>query len=157
MDIRPGFLLAVAMAIAMVAVGCGGDSDDAADNAPPSKAEFVKQANAVCERERAGLMERVAEFERRRAGRRPEPGADVVHFVYLPTIEAQIFRIEELDVPRGEQTRIDTLLDAERFALDAVAVMPRVPSIAVAERNFAEADKQLRAYGLSSCANGNET
>jgi hypothetical protein len=138
------------MSIATTTAGCGGDSEDASGNSRITKAEFVEQANEACERERAGLMQRVSEFERRRPDK-PLPGADAVHLVYLPTMEAQIWRIEELGIPRGEAGHIDAALDAGRFAVDAVAVKPRVPSIATAESHFAEADKLLRAYGLKSC------
>jgi hypothetical protein len=148
-------LLAVTVSIGMVSFGCGGDEKPASASVF-SKAEFIKQANAACERERAGLMERISSFERRRAPGRPLAGADMVHLVYLPTMETQMWRIEELGVPRGEGGRIDAMLDAERFAVDAVAVIPRVPSRAAAERHFAEADKLFRAYGLHSCATGNE-
>jgi hypothetical protein len=151
LDVRPTILLAIAISIAIVALGCGGGSDQASTTSPPSKAEFVKQANAACERARAGLGKRVSDFERQRAGRKPEPGADMVHFIYLPTMEAQIFMIEELGVPRGEEKWIDALLDAERFGVDAVAVKPRVPSMAAAEREFAKADNLFLAYGLDSC------
>lgn len=156
MGARPRILLTLATAIALVG-GCGGGGEDDAGPTKPTKAEFIKQANAACEEERAGLMKRVADFERNRSGGRPEPGADMVHFVYLPTMEAQVFRIEELGVPRGESIRIDMMLDASRFAIDAVAVKPRVPSMEAAERHFAEADKLFLEYGLDSCATESES
>jgi len=132
--------------------GCGG-SDSTADTAAPlGKAEFIKQANADCTRARAGLAGREAEFERRR-GRHLAPGADMVHFVYLPTIEGQLRLLESLPSPPGEETRVETMLKTEHYALDSVAVMRHVWSQAAAERYFAKADRLLRAYGLDSCAN----
>jgi hypothetical protein len=146
--------------LAVVLIGCGGgDGDDGASGAtakgsPLTRAEFVRQANAACAKERAGLRQRVAQFERRRAGRPPTPGADMVHFIFLPTIERQIFRMEELDLPPSEVPRVDALLDAQRFGVDAVAVIPRVPSIAAAAKHFHKADRLLHAYGLDSCVIG---
>jgi hypothetical protein len=166
MNARLTTISAAALAIAAVMAGCGSDSDEGSTSqtradgtsvtqsedvpAPLGKAEFVARVNAACREEQAGLTKRVAEFERRQSGP-PEPGADAVHFVFLPTMEAQVWRIEELGVPRGETGRIDAMLDAERFAVDAVAVTPRVPSVAAAARHFANADRLFRAYGLSSC------
>lgn len=145
----------LAVGLAILVVGCGdGDEEVSSIEAPPIKAEFIKQANATCERERAGLTERVADFERVRAPGKPLPKADAVHFVYLPTMEAQIWRIEQLEVPRGEQGRVDAMLDAERQAVDTVAVIDRVPAIATAERYFRGADRLFRRYGLQACANG---
>lgn len=153
-------LLGGALAISLVigAGGCGDSGDSASDSSVaedvrPSRAEFVKQANAACQRERAGLAERTSEFEKQQASleTKPVPGADAVHLVYLPTMEAQIWRIEELGVPHGEAASIDELLDAERSAVDTVAVKTTVPSIVTAERHFAEADKLFQAYGLTAC------
>lgn len=147
-------LLAVVMSIAMLAVGCGGSGGDHPGGSLFTKVEFIRQANAACERERAGLMERISDFERRRPSP-PLPGADMVHLVYLPTIERQVWRIEELGVPRGETGPIEAMLDAEGLAIDAVAVIPKVLSIAATERYFATADRLFRAYGLPFCATGN--
>jgi hypothetical protein len=142
--------------IVVTSVGCGGGDADTSTSttAPLSKAQFLKQANAACAKERAGLAQRVAKYERLRGGREPAPGADMVHFIFLPTIEAQILRIEEIGVPRGQAGQVGAILDAERRSVDSVAVIQRVPSIAKAVRQFAEADKLLRAYGLDACANG---
>lgn len=157
MLVRAAVVLAVAAGAAIAVVSCGGGDDPKAGTtstaqAPaPSKAEFIKQANAACREARAGLGERIARFEGLRDGRKPEPGADMVHFVYLPTMETQIWRIEELGVPREEDEEVDAMLDAERDGVDAVAVIPRVSSIARADRHFVEADRLFREYGLDAC------
>lgn len=150
-----------AITVIGVAAGCGSSSDESSPEAQsesaaasipsPSKAQFITQANAACEKARAGLAGRVSDFEQRREGRKPLAGADMVHFVYLPTMETQIWRIEELGVPLGEEERIDAMLDAERSGVDANAVKAKVPSIAAAEREFVEADRLFRAYGLYAC------
>jgi hypothetical protein len=147
-------LLVVMASIAAVVLGCGGGGDDAPAAGPPSKAEFIEQANAICERESATLAEDALEFERRRARSKPEPGSiDMPHLVYLPVKENQVWRIEQLRVPSGEGKRIEEVLDATRSAIDSAAVDLKLPSIAAAERYFGESDKLYRAYGLDSCAN----
>lgn len=158
-DVRLVSLLIVA-SIATIGSGCGGSSGDSLNSdsksdaaAPLTKAQFLEHANAACAEERAGLKQRLAKYERLSAGRKPAPGADMVHLVFLPTIEAQIFRLEELGAPPGQAVQVDTLLDTERRAVDTVAVIPRVPSIAKAVQHFSEADKLFRAYGLGACAN----
>jgi hypothetical protein len=139
-----------------IGFGCGGDDDDGATAAGGAKAEFASKANAACAKESSGLMKRARTFEKRRAeaDASPEPYVDMVHFVFLPTVEMQVLRIEQLKPPVGEAARVDALLDADRSAIDRVATMPRVPSIEVARRYFVEADKLFRAYGLAACANG---
>lgn len=157
---RPGLrlriLLSTAISIAVATAGCGGAGDTKtganATVAAPSKAEFIRQANEACRRERSGLTKRVSDFERQRGLREPLPGADMVHLVYLPMLEAQMWRIEKIGTPRGEAGRIDALFDAERGGVDAAAVRALVPSIAAANRHFAKADRLFRAYGLPACA-----
>jgi hypothetical protein len=144
---------AVATAVAVLAAGCGGGSD-ASGASSLSKAEFIKQANAGCKKERAGLMERIADFERRRAGKKPREYADAVHFVFLPTIEAEVWEIGKLDAPPSEEKPVYELLSDDRTAIDAVAVIPRVPSIKAAERHFTAVGKMFRASGLPACAHG---
>lgn len=147
-------VLAVGITVALAGCG-GGEGGDASlsTESPPTRAEFVKKANAACGRARAGLEEREREFEQRSAGRALAPGVDMVHFVFLPTIEAQVKLLQGLKVPQGDEERVDAILDAERFTIDALAVMPKVPSVAWAERHFAKADRLLRAYGLDACTN----
>jgi hypothetical protein len=153
-------LLAAALALAATMAACG-DSDETAGASPLSKAEFVKRTNAACKRERAGLKKRVSFFlEQPAQDGKPAQvlNADLAHFVLLPTIEAEIVRIEELweepGVPSNDDKRIDLMLDAERQAIDDVATTSRIASIKAVELPFARAGRLFRAYGLSSCANG---
>lgn len=154
LGVRAASLFAcVALGVAMM--GCGSDDDDRA-TAAESKAEFVDKANAACAKEAADLGDRARTFEKRRAAANAPsaPYVDVVHFVFLPTVEMQVLRIEQLKPPAGEAARVDALLDADRLAIDKVATMRRVPSIETARRYFVEADKLFREYGLTACANG---
>lgn len=156
-------LVIVALSAAVVGTGCGGDSSSAAKTGASStastpsldKAEFLKLANAACRKARAGLDQRVASYEQITAKEKPGSYVDVAHFVFLPTIEEEIAGVGAIGWPTGEKERIRVLLAAERTAVDAVAVMEKVPSIAVAERHFVKPGRMLRAYGLSACANGN--
>lgn len=155
---RVTILLAAGVSIAAIAVGCGGGDSDTATSAPVlTKAKFIEQANEACEKAMAGVMKEVAEFEQRRDGQKASFAADAVHLVYLPAIESQIWRIEQIGAPVGELEEIDEMLYVEKRSLDAVAVMPRVPSVAAAEKHFTEADKLLRDYGLTSCGTGSES
>jgi hypothetical protein len=159
-----GLLLIVALLTAVVGAGCGGGGGDTSKASTSStaltiptldKAKFLKLANAACREARAGLGQRVASYERITAKEKPGSYVDMVHFVFLPTIEGEILGIEHTGIPKGEKERLRVLLAADRTAVDAVAVMEKVPSIAVAERHFVKSGRMLRAYGLSACANGN--
>ncbi|HET8863446.1 MAG TPA: hypothetical protein VFM94_09375 [Solirubrobacterales bacterium] len=153
MSVGSKAFVTLVVAVATISAGCGDESSTSTPDAV-TKAEFIAKANAACEKERDGLEKRVRDFERQLAARnaRPLPYADMVHFVLLPTIEGEIRRIYQLDLPPADEEQIDAMLSTKKFALDQVAVIPRVPSRKVAERHFVEADKLFRAYGLTSCA-----
>ncbi len=165
---RAAGLLAFVLLMAMVATGCGGSGDDSNASSAPStsgvetirklttisKAEFVKQGNAACRKVRSELPKQIADFERSRAGKKPRTYADAAHFVLIPAYEAEVWGVEKLGAPPGDEERIDKMLAAERTAIGSIAVMPRVPSIKGAERHFTDAEKQFRAYGLTDCTKG---
>ena len=144
--------MALATALGAGCGGSGGDATGTTSAAPVSKGEFVRLANAACREERAGLPERVTEYERRLEGRTPAPGSDLVHLVYLTTMANQTERLRELEIPPGEEEAVEEMIDTEQRAIDKVFVKPRVPSIAVAERTFARADHRFHAYGIDACA-----
>jgi len=139
----------------MIAVGCGGSHDE---QARPSKAEFLEKANTACEKARAGAGERVADFlapRKQKGSLTPVDYGDLAHFVMLPTIESEIAGIVTLfPVPAGEGERIDDLLYAERREIDILANTEKIDSIEAVERHFNRSGRMLRAYGLTSCANG---
>lgn len=154
--VRATGLLVFALLTATATAGCGagGDNGNASSAPPISRAEFAKRANAACREEKAGMRERIPGFKLRTAGVKPRPYDDLVHFVFLPTVEREISDIEAVEWPPKDAKGIDAMRDVVRTALDSVAVIPRVPSIAAARRHFAVADKKLREYGLTSCVNG---
>jgi hypothetical protein len=143
--------IAIATSALMAIGGCGSNGDAKSGTTSLSKAEFVQLANAACRREKVGLAQRVAEFERLRNGMRPAPYGDMVHRILLPTIEEEVSKIRELTPPHGEEERVDWMLFAQQSAIDNVAVRRSVPSIAAAARHFAGAGRLLRGYGLSDC------
>lgn len=147
-----------AAVLAAVASGCGGGgggdstSSVATTPVPRTKAEYVSQVNAACREKKAGLGKEIAEYEQRLEGRTPARGADMIHFVYLPMIEEQITAIQRVTPPPSQAGYVNAMLDADGVALDSLAVKPRVPSIAVAEKQFANSNRLFWAYGLNSCA-----
>lgn len=150
--------LASVLAVGAMAAGCedgGGDSPKAIWT---GRAEFVMRANALCRKNRVSTKRKIAAFERHRAGRKPQPDVDAVHFIFLPAVEDEVRWMEELrqelDAPPFASKQIEELTYTQRSAINVVAVMPLVPSITAAERRFAAAGKSYRAYGLAACAYG---
>jgi len=152
-------LLGLAIAVVAVAAGCGG-SDSSAESAPASaqnvsRAEFLKQASAACREQRADVKERA---DRYLAFHKHEPNAErlygFVHFILLPTIEAETTRVRHLPHPAEEETEISATLSSTELATDKVATLAKIRSLKEVYARFGEAEAQYRALGLLACANG---
>ncbi len=143
----------VAMALTGGMAACGGE-DDTSSALTVDKREFLRRGNAICERQKRGLKEEMASYERLHVGERPGSYASPIHFFFLPAIEVEISQLRELDAPPGEERRIERMLSMQQRALDNVAAHWRIRSVELAERRFAKPGRLLRAYGLSSCARG---
>lgn len=136
--------------------GCGGD-DGNGTTSQLNKAEFLKQANAACRKEKAALGEEVATFLKQRgSGEKPGPAMyqDLTSLVLLPEIERETYRIGALRTTLEVENRTRKILAAQQIALDKVVNASRLPSIAAVYRGFEGSGDMLRAYGLPSCANG---
>jgi hypothetical protein len=144
-------------ATALVA-GCGGGGNDDATAAPIGRAEFIKQASAICAKDRARLPSEVKAYLRYPSSKRkPAPvlNADIAHSILLPEIEEEIRKIEELGFPPGDKKRIGKMFSKARIAIDKGATTKRMQSRNSFRKYFGEeADGRYRNYGLEACTNG---
>jgi hypothetical protein len=165
---RNAVILVVAATAAILGVGCGsgdstagGPSEDTSGSAATSS--FVKEANAICVKERESSFERVGVAAKRyRSQGVPEPTLmnKAARKGTLATIEAETAGIRSLKPPPEEQKEVEAVLVALQSALDEARegkkvsgkdiITPTDEVIAL----FAKADKELRAYGLTRCTKG---
>lgn len=148
-------LLVGAMAVAMVAAGCGGDGDD---DSSLTKAQFVKQGNAICA---AGNKKMEGEFEafakEHNLSEKKAPSeaqfTELAEQIIVPGVSTQVEELRGLPAPSGDEEQVDEILTA---AEDAVAETEDDPSSVADEKTdpFAEANKLARAYGLTTCGEG---
>ena len=145
------------LAVALVVAGCGSSSDTTASL---TKAEFVKQGNAICA---AGNKEINAEFEKffkeGEFGKKKQPtqaqfeeGAEEI---VVPSIRKQIDGLSELSAPEGEEQQFEALLENAEGQLEKGE---EDPSLLTEESNhlFASVNKEAKALGLTSCAEEEE-
>jgi hypothetical protein len=152
-------LIAVA-AVALVAAGCGSDDSTTGSTAALTKAEFLKQGNAICE---AGNKEINAEFEKffkeNEFSKKNQPtktdfeeGAEEI---VIPSIRKQIDELKELEAPEGEEEKFETLFENAEAQLEKGE---EDTSLLTDENNdlFAGVNKEAKALGLGSCAEEEE-
>jgi hypothetical protein len=149
-------VIAALAALALVIAGCG-DSDDSTTDSTASltKAEFVKQGNAICAAGNKELDEGFGEFaEENNLSQKKEPTQEqfeeVAEDVLIPGISNQIDKLRALGTPEGDEGEVDQILTGAEEALEEIE---DDPALASEEDNgpFGDVNKEAREYGLTTC------
>lgn len=146
-------LLAALAALALIIAGCGGGSDSTETTSSLTKAEFVKQGNAICAKGNEEIEEAFEEFGKEHGfSKEKEPSKaeleEAVETVLIPKISKEIESIRALGPPDEEA---EAVLDAAEEALEKGEEDPKQ---FLKEENagpFAKANKLSREYGLTKC------
>lgn len=143
-------LLVAATAIAAIAVGCGGDDDGGGDataattvsTSSLTKEQFVKQANAICERERDKILNsETATFEK------------AVTVDLVPAFESIVDELRALGAPQGDAATIEAYLDAMEEDIGSLEDKRRtISSFEEVEPLFKVSGTLAHKYGISNCA-----
>jgi hypothetical protein len=132
--------------------GCGDDaSSKESQNASLSKPQFVRQADALCQRAKSRFQAEYTRVLRENEATESEQRlATELVDVVIPIYSDLIDEIESLGAPAGDEQEISAFLDALQVRLDYADASPTqfVGSL----HPFAEATKQAKAYGLNECA-----
>lgn len=153
-------LLAALVAIALIVAGCGSDSSTTDSTATLTKAEYLKQGNAICA---AGNKEINAGFEKffeeNEFSKKNQPTQadfqEAAEEVVIPSVRKQIDELEELEAPEGEEEKYEALFENAEAQLEKGE---EDPSLLTDENNdlFAGVNKEAKALGLGSCAEEEE-
>jgi hypothetical protein len=136
--------------LAVVVYGCGEEDSSAAE--PLTKAQFLKQGNAIClrsEEERADAYSAKAKTLKDE-GKKPTPKVqEELLFDILDPYERMIEKLTKLGAPKRDQKRVNAIVnEMEQNLAKANANPLALLSGAV---SFEKADAMAKAYGLSSC------
>jgi hypothetical protein len=140
-------------ALAAAAAGCGGGDDTSGTSAALTKAEFIKQADAICAKGNEAIEGEVEEFvqdnnidtEKPTTKQQEEVIADVV----APATRQQIEEIAELGAPSGDEGQIEAMVESVETGTEELEDQPEQ---LLEEKNpLAEGSKLARAYGLKEC------
>jgi hypothetical protein len=148
----------LAVAIAVIAAGCG-SSGDAATTSTSSitKAAFLRRANGICAKARSGLLEKAEVYINHHVGKgksESEVVADAYKAVLVPSIEEQIAEIRTIGFPSGDEQTIETFLNTLQEKDDEIKTLPSVVSRFPVDRILKPAGDLARAYGLDVCGYG---
>jgi hypothetical protein len=146
---RSRILTGLAVALCSVAAGCGGDDSGggASEDAPAiSKADFIKQANAICTAGNKEIATAAQEL-----GNNPSDD-DIESFAtdtLVPNIRGQVEDIRALGFPEADADRLDGLFTKTEGILDDVEDDPA--SINSPDDPFQAVNGEVSDYGLTAC------
>jgi len=151
-------LLAIGMAIALAAAvaGCGGGDDSSGDSssAALTKAEFIKQADAICKSGEETLEDEANEFAEENDVDTENPTTkqqeEVIVDVVGPALHKQGEEIAELGAPEGEEETVEAIVDALESGADEVENDPAT-LIESEDSPLDEATELAGDYGLTEC------
>jgi hypothetical protein len=136
------------IAIVLVVAGCGGGGDSS--TAALTKAQYVKQANAVCKK---GQQEREAAVNE--LAEEVKPGADVSELPKAGLVKAvigplgnMVDELAALPAPEGDEEQVEEIVAAYEKPVEEIE---EEESAAFNGEIFGEADKKALKYGLEDC------
>lgn len=143
------------LAGALLVAGCGSDSSTGDTTASITKAEFVKQGNAICKEgneEIEGEFEKFAKENNLSEKKAPTEAQleEAAEQFLIPAITRQVEGLRALGAPSGEEEKVNTLLDNAETALEEVEEDPSLLSGENSEP-FEDVNKEARAVGLTTC------
>ena len=144
-------LVGILMTTMLVAAGCGGDDEDSL-----TKAEFVKQANAICTAGDEEINQRLESFlkENEPSGQRLTDAqlTEGAEEVLLPSLRKQVDKIAALGTPSEDGEEAEEIVQGAEEALEEVEDEPALAAPQTGDRNpFAEVNEKAREYGLDVC------
>jgi hypothetical protein len=144
-------LIVAVGAFALIVAGCGSSDDDSTTDSTASltKAEFVKQGNAICD---AGNKEINAGFnEFLPKGKEPSKAVldEAIETVLIPSVTKQVEEIRALGAPEGEEEAVEDFLAGAEEELEKGE---EEPASLATDASFDKTNQEGKAIGLTSCA-----
>jgi len=154
---KPSRLLVLALAAVglagLVAVGCG-DSDESTAAAAITKAQFIKQGDAICKR-----VDVIQEADFRDYSKsKPTFGAskkgqeELIEKVGLPPVRKAIRELSELGSPEGSEKQGEAIISHMEAALATAENDPLSIQTAPNATPFAPVNEEAKKYGFKFCS-----
>jgi hypothetical protein len=148
-----------------VAAGCGSDGGSTTANVPSSepvsvetssltKTEFVKQAEAVCRRERAKMGKELQALTNSLGGT-PSQKVTVnkaMDPILIPGVEAHVQQIRALGAPSGDEQQVEQLLAAMQEGVKTAEDESSLKDFIQFTRFFHHFDQLAEKYGVGGCS-----
>jgi hypothetical protein len=155
---KPLMALFAALAALALVAGCGSGSDSSSTEATASsltKADFLKQGNAICAKGNKEIEQGFEEFgKEHKFSKTNEPTQaeleEAAEEVLIPNIRQELDAIRALGAPSGEEAEVEKVLAAAEKGLKQGEEDPGA-MIKEGEGPFKEANQLAREFGLVKC------
>ena len=145
-------LLVGALALLVLAAGCGGGGDSSSGEAL-TKAEFIKQGDEICKQGEAQLEEETEEFVEENNVDTEKPTAAqqeaVIETVVGPALRKQAEEIGELAAPSGEEEAVEEIVTALETGAGKLEEEPK--KALEGENPVEEAGTLAKEFGFKEC------
>lgn len=134
--------------LALLAGGCGGGDDEDA----PTKAEFIEQADAICQESNQERILASEQLFKEQDGLPSDPEEKAfIAETWAPIVRGQHESLSELTPPAGEEEEAEALWAAFEKALNTIESEP-VGAIAKGLKIFMPFEQMAIKYGFDECA-----
>jgi hypothetical protein len=145
-------MMAGAAATAVIAAGCGSSGDSTSSL---TKAEFIKQGDAICKKGNKEIEEGFESFAKQNdIPQNQEPskaeGKELVETVLVPSVSSQSEELRALAAPSGDEAEITAMLDSLDEGLEEAEEDPEALFGAKSDP-FGPANQKAAQYGLKVC------
>jgi hypothetical protein len=155
----PIALLACVLAAALILVGCGGGSSDSTDSASdsgasPSKAEFIKEADAICKEggeqtqtEFAAFVKesKISKGKELTTAQWEEVGTQIL----APALQQQADEIRQLGLPVADEAQMEIFLEGVDKAIEEIEENPAIAK--EPSEVLVDAHRTIDGYGFKVC------
>jgi hypothetical protein len=141
------WVLAFALAIGVLAAGCGGDGGDDTD----PKEDYIAKADELCA---VGTFQIGSEAQNRYGSPQPPPEKieEYSSKIVVPILQKQVIKgLRELPPPEGDEQTVAAIYDALQAGVDALRTDPTLIADPNVGGAFDEANSLAQAYGFEQC------
>lgn len=128
-----------------------GGGGEAANDGTPSRAEFVKAANAICYEGKTRFAAEAVAHLKAEGQPTNSPTAGMVRSVLVPSMRAQVEEIRELGSPSGKRQEVERFLAEMDRAIGDIAGRDS-PTNADIRTTFTRAGVLALRAGIANCA-----
>jgi hypothetical protein len=144
-------LIAAMAAVALLVAGCGGGDD--ASGSSISKEEFIAKADAVCREGTERMQKAIFKLLKDQRNITKVSKAEqekIVRTAIVPSVEREVEELRALDVPDGDEERVDAMISALEEGIETAERDPGAVTNST-DVIFGIASRIGGEYGLEAC------